>query len=274
MASTLIERNLYNGQFHMVHNPTARGSAPRYKVNDKDKPKGVTTILGQTLSKDLMDWAVSCATDYLKERLPVVTAKDLEEAAKQYKVKRDAGAGTGSEAHALVEVFLKAVEAGLDTPGVSGTTEAKNAYGAFVKWFQAVNPRVINVEEVVYSPTFQYAGTYDCMLEVDGKVFLCDFKTTNVSRKAPNGVYAEYFIQLGAYALAHEEQRAYEEDNGGTNLVPIDGLMVISGKKNGKLDIVTNQDVGLTLPDCTGMFKRTINLYNFLNYTTGALGGK
>lgn len=254
----------------MVHNPNARGSAPRYKVNELEKPKGVTTILGAVLAKDLMQWAVDCAVEYLSAKLPVITQVDLKEAANEYKNRRDAGAGTGTEAHALVEAFLK----GVDTPEGKHSPEALNAFNAFKEWFGKTSPKVINVEEVIYSQTFKFAGTYDCMLEIDGRVYLCDLKTTNVSRKAPNGVYAENFVQLGAYALAHEEQRAYEEANGGTNLVKIDGLMVISAKKNGKLDIVTNEDINLTLDDCSSMFKRVMNLYQFMTFTTAQLGGK
>lgn len=264
---------MYANKYQMVHNPNARGRAPRYTVvnaedGDKTKPKGVTTILGQTLAKDLMDWAVDCSIIYLRAKLPVITEEDLVMAAGEYKVKRDAGGSTGSEAHALVENYLK----GQPTSG--GTPEALNAYGAFVKWFESVKPEVINVEEVVFSPTFLYAGTYDGMLKIDGKVYLTDLKTTNASKKAPKGVYAENFLQLGAYALAHDEQREYEEKNGGTELLPVEGLMVISAKKDGKLDIVTNEDVGITLEDCKDMFRRTINLYNFLAYTTNSLGGK
>lgn len=273
MASELIERDLYNGLFHMIHNPNARGRAPRYKVSGasgEEKPKGVTTILGQTLSKDLMKWAVDAACDYLRAKIPVVTEEDLKAAADEYNRLRDAGGSTGTEAHALVEDLLK----GRAVSTATSTQEAKNAYAAFVTWFEAVKPEVINVEEVIYSQTYKYGGTYDCMLKVDGQVFLCDLKTTNSSRKAPNGVYAEHFIQLGAYALAHEEQRVYEEANGGTKLVPIDGLMVISAKKNGVMDIVTAQDLGLSVKECGEMFKRVVNIFQFMKYVTAELGGK
>lgn len=272
MASVTMERKLYNGLIELIHNPNARGSAPRYKVTlagEVTKPKGVTTILGQTLAKDLMQWAADCACDYLREKLPVVTEADLTEAAKAYTVKRDAGGSTGTEAHALVEGYLKGA-----ATAANPSQEAQNAFKAFVKWYESTKPKVINVEEVIYSNEFKFAGTYDCMLEVDGKVYLCDLKTTNASRKAPNGVYAENFIQLGAYALAHEEQRAYEVKNGGTDLREINGLMVISAKKDGKLDIVTNEDVGLTLDDCSSMFKRVMNLFQFMQFTTKSLGGR
>lgn len=274
MASELLERDLYAGKYHMIHNPNARGSSPRYKVLEGatiTKPKGVTTIIGKVISKDLMGWAVSCCVDYLQDKLPAVTKKDLEQAALAYTVKRDSGASTGTEAHAMVERYLKEGSA-IAMSGYS--QEAQNAYDAFVKWFEVTKPEMVNVEEVIYSDEFKFAGTYDAMLKIDGKVYLTDLKTTNSSRTAPQGVYAENFLQLGAYALAHDEQRIYEEKNGGTTLLPIEGLMVISCKKNGKLDIVTETDLGLTLDDCKVMFKKVVNLFNFLNYTTDKLNGK
>lgn len=273
MASEVITRELYGGDLTLLHNPNARGRAPRYTVTTKDgevtKPKGVTTILGQTLAKDLMQWAADCACDYLREKLPVVTEADLTAAAKAYTVKRDSGASTGTEAHAMVEDYLK----GRKAAEVTRSIEAMNAYRAFVQWFEEVTPDVINVEEVIYSQVFQFAGTYDCMLRIDGKVYLCDLKTTNASRKAPDGVYAENFLQLGAYALAHEEQRSFEEANGLTDLPKIEGLMVISAKKNGKLDIVTNESVGQSLEDCYRNFESVMNIFEFMSTTTKALGG-
>lgn len=275
MASELIERVMYGGKYKLIHNPNARGSAPRYIVEDLEskelsKPKGVTTIMGQTLAKDLMGWALDCMEGYLKDKLPVVTEQDLKDAKGEAGRRRDSGAGTGTEAHALVEHYLKGVDVDLSDT----STEAQNAYEAFVKWFEAHDVTILNVEEVIYSETYKFAGTYDCMLKVDGKTYLCDLKTTNPSRKAPKGVYAENFAQLGAYASAHEEQRLFEEAMGGTNLVPIEDLMVISAKKNGKLDIVTASDVGLDVQECGDLFNSVVKLYRFNTNTTQRLGGK
>lgn len=273
MASELIECSLYNGKYEMVHNPNARGSQPRYKVNDTSKPQGVTTILGNTLSKDLMQWAVDCCVNVLAERLEErgsLSPTDLDEAANEYKNRRDSGASTGTEAHLYVEQFLK----GQKPTMLTATDEAKKAYGAFKNWFNQTKPEVIGVENVIYSEKYNYAGTYDCLLKVDGKNYLCDLKTTNQSRKAPQGVYAEYFIQLGAYAAAHEEQRLYEEANGGSQLVPIEGLMVISAKKNGQMDVITEEDLGLSVPQCAELFQYVVGLNKFLKETTKLLGGK
>lgn len=271
MASGLIEKKLYNETIDVVHNPFAKGRAPRYKIDGKSV-RGVTTILGKVMAKDFVGWALDCMASELAEKLPIITQADIEEAKKASTRKRDAGASTGTDAHALVENFLKG-----DAPSSGvlshANPESVNAYRAFVKWFRATKPKVINVEEVIYSVEYGYAGTYDCMLEIDGKVILGDYKTTNTSRLAPNGIYAENFLQLGAYAQAHEEQRLYEEANGGTKLVKIDDLAVLSGKKNGKFDYVTASDLGLSVQDCSGMFKRVMNLYTFMQYATKALGG-
>lgn len=272
MASEIINRTLYNGLLELTHNPNARGRAPRYVVTETTgvtKPKGVTTILGSTLAKDFVGWALDCMEECLQGKLPVVTQEDLTYAKGESGRRRDSGGSTGTEAHAMVEDYLK----GRKPSDESRSQEATNAYNAFVKWFEDVTPEVVNVEEVIYSKELVFAGTYDCMLKIDGLVYLCDLKTTNASRKAPNGVYAENFLQLGAYAAAHEEQRVYEEANGGTALLPIGGLMVISAKKNGKMDVVTNEDVGLGVKQCGDMFGSVVNIFNFLNNTTKKLGG-
>lgn len=270
MASEVIERSMYNGLYQVVHNPNARGSQPRYTVNNIGRPKGVTTILGQTLNKDLMQWAVDCMEEYLADKLPSVTASDLAEGKKEFIRRRDSGASTGSEAHMLVELFLKGKSLPSDV-----SKEAKKAYQAFVNWYDDMQPEVINVEEVIYSKALNYAGTYDAMLNVGGLVYLADLKTTNVSRRAPDGVYAENFIQLGGYYRAHEEHRNFEiAENGETNLPKVDGLMVISAKKDGKLNIVTNTDVGMSVEDCAEAFEKVHNMYEFLTRTTKLLGGR
>lgn len=273
MASEVIERSMYSGLVNLVHNPNARGSQPRYVATDSatgavTKPKGVTTILGGTLAKDFVGWALDCMEEYLQSKLPVITQEDLSEGKKESARRRDAGAGFGTEAHAMVERYLKGKPAG------SGSPEATNAFNAFKAWFEAVTPEVVNVEEVIYSHKYKYAGTYDCMLKIEGMNYLCDLKTTNPSRKAPDGVYAENFIQLGAYAKAHEEQREYEEKTGKSDLLPIDGLMVISAKKNGKLDVVTNDDVALGVDTCANLFEQILNIYNTITTTTKQLGGR
>jgi len=274
-----MEKDIYNGLFHIKHNPLAKGRAPRYIVEETTskkvtKPIGVTSILSKTLSKDLMQWAVDCSIDYLRDKLPIITEKELGEASKAYITKRDFGATTGSSAHELVELFLKEDTVKLEKALKTASKEAVNAFNAFKEWFEKVHPVVLGVEEVIYSQSLEYAGTYDALLCIKGKNYICDFKTTNISKKAPQGIYPENFLQLGAYAAAHIEQRVYEQEHGGTDLLPIEGLMVISGKKNGKLDILTNEDLGLAVADCMTGFVFVQGIYAYMKDITDRLGGK
>lgn len=249
MATSAVDTTLYNGKHHIIFNPLARGRAPRYKVDDVAY-QGVTTILGNTLAKKgLMTWPMDVALAYVKSKLPIVTEEDITIAAAEHERLRDAGGNTGTEAHSMVEEYLYGGE-----PTDQHSQEAINAYTAFVKWFEATKPEIIGIENLIYSEELAFAGTYDCLLEINNKVTLCDLKTTNPSREAPNGVYAENFFQLGGYALAYEEQRIFEIANGGSELEEIEELTIISCKKNGKCDIVSASDLGLTVQDCMELF--------------------
>lgn len=271
MASELLERDLYGGKYHLTHNPEAKGRQPRYVVTDSHgtitKPKGVTTILGGTLAKDFIGWALNCMSDYLTGKLPSITAEDIATAKKESDRLKNEGASTGTETHAMVENYLKG-----KVTDDAHTPEATNAYKAFVDWFETATPVVINVEEVIYSPTLNYCGTYDCMLEIDGKVVLCDLKTTKASRGAPQGVYSENFLQLGAYAAAHEEQRLAEGK--ASELRKIEDLMVISARKDGELDIVTASEMGLGVKICGDTFKKVVEIYTLLAEVKKNLGGR
>lgn len=269
MATKPITTTLYGGTHEVIFNPNARGRAPRYKV-DGQAVMGVTTILGNVLAKKgLMTWPMDVALDYLKTRLPLLTEDDLRTSAGEHIRLRDAGGSSGTAAHSLIEDYLTKTDGG-------GTTDegAINAFMAFKQWYEETKPTVLGIENVIYSSLLRYAGTYDALLEIDGQVILADWKTTNPSREAPKGIYAENFIQLGGYAGAHEEQRKFELAEGGTELREIEDLMIVSAKKNGVLDIVKASELDLTVDDCIVMFEQTIGIHDLLRRIKAGLGGK
>lgn len=258
---------LYNGR----HTVDFRKNSHRYFIDGQAKP-GVTTIINKTLAKpDLMLWPLDMAIKYLTPLLPTVTEADLDGARQAHAKRRDKGADTGTIIHSLVEQYLRVGI--VDLTPYSLNPEVMAAFDGFQTWQEAAKPEVVAVEQVVYSDQYDYAGTFDSILRINGKTYLCDLKTTNTSRSAPQGIYAEYFVQLGAYYYAYEEQRQYELANGGTNLVKIDDLMVLSCKKNGAVDVITAADALLDLDECTDIWIRVYHVYRYITQIKSYLQG-
>jgi hypothetical protein len=251
MAGNKLTRTIYDGALVVKHNPEAKGSQPRYEVFDTaglpvGRPTGVTTILSQTLAKDLVGWALSEFEKALLEHEgEPITAELLVDNKWASNKKRDKGADVGSIVHSAIEQFNREMIAEVTQISIASIEgmEAAKAYSAFRKWFDETKPLALAAEEPVYSNKYRYAGCLDAIYHMGGKNWLVDVKTTNASKSAPQGVYPEMFWQTGAYALAYEEQGGMHQ---------IDGLMILSVKKNGKVDVVTNEDVGLTLDEAKG----------------------
>lgn len=80
--------------------------------------------------------------------------------------------------------------------------------------------RITNIralESVLFSKTFNFAGTVDCIAEFDNQLSIIDFKTS--SKFKPKKYIPSYFIQTAAYALAYHEM---------TNIL-IENLVIIIG---------------------------------------------
>ena len=76
-------------------------------------------------------------------------------------------------------------------------------------------------EAVVYYPG-KYAGTADCIGIYKGKETILDFKQSNKPKKEE--YIEDYFLQLGAYSLAHNTVYNSKITQGAILLCTIDGL--------------------------------------------------
>lgn len=96
----------------------------------------------------------------------------------------------GKETHAFIESYINKKE----DYKAPVRQEVVNCTEAFVKWWKTLNfscsVKVLGEEQPLACPWF--GGTYDLLLEIDGKRTLVDFKTTN-------HITHRYFIQLAAY---------------------------------------------------------------------------
>lgn len=203
---------------------------------------GVTTYCGALSKEFLAPWAAKLAAEYVAKNGK--TVKDIDLAKKQFKLAADSGARAGKLGHLYVEAQLtgRSVTMPSSVDDKKVVESVKNAYEAFMKdW----SPKILEVEKVLYSKVHNFAGTCDLICEIDGKLVVLDWKTTNTSRYNPDGIYATYFAQLGAYSLAYEEMTGKE----------VKELWAVNLPKDGsEYKLKRLEDINLTKTDCQAYF--------------------
>ena len=146
----------------------------KYYYNNIPVPR-VTEIISKMISEDyLLYWANSLG--FKKQG---------------YKKTVQAAADIGSETHELISRFL-----------LGETFTSDNIpYLAFRKWWIEVssnnNVSVLGSEVQLTCPYF--GGTYDLLVQINGEIYLVDFKTSN-------HVSYKYYLQLAAYKYMLELQ--------------------------------------------------------------------
>lgn len=178
-----------------------------YKIGE-EKLVSVTTVLGDYDTGGLMQWAANEAVEYIKENFTAfVNGEDWDKARYAYKEVSKEATDIGTEVHDYCEEFIKQV---IDKSeyAISASPPVERAFGAFLKWDEAVKPKYIASEMTVHSDTHKYAGTLDCVCRLDGKLYIIDFKT---SKKH----YPKNAVQLAAYKMAYEEMTGLDVEGVG-----------------------------------------------------------
>lgn len=165
-----LSRGSYNGQ-------------RRYNTPDGGKLPSVTTILDQTKDKThLIEW---------RKRVGEKQAQQITTEA----------ASVGTRMHKYLEDYIDSGE----WPSHGSNPYAKQAHQMAT---QVKENALVNVDEIwgsevnLYMPDI-YAGTTDLVGVYRGNAAIMDFKQTNRPKKAE--WVEDYYLQLTAYALAHNE---------------------------------------------------------------------
>ena len=146
----------------------------RYFYNGVPVPR-VTEIISKMISEEyLLYWANSLGFKHQGYKKTVQRAADI-----------------GSGSHDLINRFLL---------GETFTTN-NIPYLGFRKWWIDINSsndvKIIGTEQKITCPYF--GGTYDLLIEINGLIYLVDFKTSN-------HVSYKYYLQLAAYKYMLELQ--------------------------------------------------------------------
>lgn len=187
---------------------------------------GTTTVLSLLAKPALIQWSANEAVKYILEHasdeepengesIVSVKVKYLEEAKTAHRRKKEGAGDIGSQVHKWIENHIAGTKQDFPTD-----PQMAKMIQAFLDWEAQVKPRWIASEMRVYATSTWTAGTLDFIAEINGKVFIGDFKTST-------GIYDEAFWQMSAYQyMLQEMQPDYK----------IDGHIVVNIRKDGKLE--------------------------------------
>lgn len=164
-----------------------------------EKVPGVTSIISMLPKDFLKYWSAKLSSELAVELTAAGMLSGLVDRDPEGAVDYLKGAHTrfvrkaaedGSAAHALFEARIRGDEIGRIKP------EMEPFLRHFDEFLDKVQPDYTFVEETVWSDTYNYAGTFDAFVTIDGQKIWMDNKTTR------SGVHEEAGIQMAAYRFA------------------------------------------------------------------------
>ncbi|MFG3405626.1 hypothetical protein [Streptomyces sp. NPDC048142] len=183
---------------------TIQRGGSRFYVNaeTKEKVPGVTSVVGMLPKPFLQFWASKMTAELAVDSLPFVQqmaerdrdgAVDyLKGAARRYTKLR---AGIGSDAHDLFERLIR----GEYVPRRLHPDMQPYADN-FRDFLDKVQPELLRAEDVAWSDTHKYAGSFDALLRVKDEngemvTVIADWKTSKAT-------YPDVALQMAAYGFA------------------------------------------------------------------------
>jgi hypothetical protein len=115
-----------------------------------------------------------------------------------YIVKKAAGEGT--QVHNMIEDYLNGEELNFLSPTGKPLYDP-NVWQMFLKfteWWETYQPTLIETEVHLFSDELKVAGTCDLVCEINGELWIIDFKTSNY-------LQTTYDLQTAIYGKCYEE---------------------------------------------------------------------
>lgn len=208
----MVKPNLQKGLTRMAIK-TTEGNGPRFYFEESDpatKYPGVTSITGMLPKPFLSRWNANMAADLALDSIDYVArmAERDRKGAQQY----IAGAAfrytkarskVGSDAHDLFERMIRGETMGRVHPDMEPYRRH------FAEFLADVQPELVRAEDVAWSDTHEYAGSFDGILRLklneagrldpagELALVMADWKTGK-------SVYPEVALQMSGYAHADE----------------------------------------------------------------------
>jgi hypothetical protein len=116
----------------------------------------------------------------------------------------------GTQVHNAAEKILRGEEVRwIEQDGhVNYNTHVWRMILSFYDFWSTYKPTLILSEEFMFSDTHKYSGTLDLLIELNGKKWIIDIKTSTA-------IHTSHFLQMSAYVKAYEERYLQKVDNVG-----------------------------------------------------------
>jgi len=135
----------------------------------------------------------------------------------------------GTQVHEMIEAFLNGEE--LNFLGPHGRPlyhpDVWQMFLRFVEWWEEYNPTLIETEVHLFSDELKVAGTCDMVCEIDGELWIVDFKTSN-------NMQTTYELQASVYGKMYEECYGKKADRFGLLWLKSSKRKAATGKMQGK----------------------------------------
>lgn len=248
----MAELELYGGDYILDFD----GRKHTYRVNGRPVPS-VTKVTGVIDKPALQYWAVNCTLDYLGDTIQpdkpynANQLKSILADAKSARFRKSQDAlNIGSQAHDWIERYVKAKLWKYKVPALPQFPPVLSAVQSYLDWEAEHEIVYWSSERKVYSAEYDYCGTVDVIMDVDGRTMVGDFKTSAA-------IYPEYWLQVAAYAQAVAEEDA----------VTIDDVMIVRIPKDGEpAEVQVAGEVGLgSWQEVFVPFMGALALYRYLD---------
>lgn len=168
-----------------------------YRYNGNVVPR-VTEILSKCIHSDsLIYWANSLGFKH-----------------NSYKKTMEMYAGWGTDCHNHIDKFI---ESDFKERGTPDSIQAMNAFDSYLFWFDDIsqtNNVYVKMHEQPIACRY-FGGTLDGLYEINGKLYLIDYKTSNT-------ITFKYCLQLAAYRYILRIEYGIE----------VDGVLILQLSKN------------------------------------------
>jgi CRISPR/Cas system-associated exonuclease Cas4 (RecB family) len=164
----------------------------------------------------------------------------LKEARTAHRKKKEKAGDWGTAVHLAIEEWIKfkKEEPELDEIGI-------NVFNKFRAWAEENSVKFLESEKHLWSEKMWTGGIVDLVIEMQGKRYIADIKTSS-------GIYNEAFFQMAAYDLMLKEMGEGKD---------IEGYIVINLKKDGTMDMKMATDMEMNQQ----AFLSALSLYKIIN---------